>query len=605
MAEDFLNFSANEETPPISLSKETLDVQSIYQLFGVGSENRFVFTSSGAEAINQVLWSVFLKVSRETGKCHFITSHLEDAATLQMMNRLEELGCFVKIAPVNSQGEIDVQKLKELISPRTALISISIAQGMTGVIQPIEEIGAIAQEKKIPLHLDATHAAGKFYISFEELKATYLTFSGDKIHANLASGGLFAKKDAPLVPLILGETSLRAGKIDPISFNSLCQAAKEASLFLDTMSLEIARLRDFFEKEITRLIPSAQILCKEGLRLPNTTVISFPKAHQEALFSLLLFKKTKPLLGGNEMQHIYPLLTGMDISESLAECALHFSFDRTMTQEKILHAINVIKESFEFLANISINTPKTPLFIKAPIALNKKLKEKIHSLRFVGSFSENDAKMKGMRYVEGKENNVIFYLLVDETDGVIADVKFQAFGPLALIAAAEILSELVIRKNYVQASRITADLIESTAKTSQEETVFPSHFHGLLNQLLSAIDHATQSCSDISCNSQSYDMTPIEWDSSAHPDGIPGWDTFSLEQKKHLIEEVIHKDIRPYIELDSGGVTIHELKENNELFIAYAGSCTTCHSATGSTLSAIQQILRAKIHPAITVIPVF
>ena len=62
---------------------------------------------------------------------------------LQSLKRLEELGCFVKIAPLNEQGQIDVVKLKELISPRTALISISMAHALTGVIQPIEEIAAL------------------------------------------------------------------------------------------------------------------------------------------------------------------------------------------------------------------------------------------------------------------------------------------------------------------------------------------------------------------------------------------------------------------------------------------------------------------------------
>lgn len=320
----------------------------------------------------------------------------------------------------------------------------------------------------------------------------------------------------------------------------------------------------------------------------------------------MLSKKIKTLLGGNDSQHIYPLLTNAECSSSIAECALHFSFDRTITEEKIQYAITTLKEVIHFLRNISqnISSSNNQPFVKAPIPLNKKLKEKINHLRFVGSFSPSDATEKRMRYVEGREKNVILYWLVDETDGVIADVKFQAFGPLAFIAAAEILSELLIRKNYIQASKITADLIDQHARQNKEENAFPSSAYGLLNQLLSAIDHATQMCSDIACNSQDYDITPIEWEAGANPDGIPDWETFSLEKRKHLIEDVIQRDIRPYIELDSGGVTIRELKENNELYIAYDGSCTTCHSATGSTLSAIQQILKAKIHPSITVIPV-
>ncbi len=208
-----------------------------------------------------------------------------------------------------------------------------------------------------------------------------------------------------------------------------------------------------------------------------------------------------------------------------------------------------------------------------------------------------------MRLVIGREGTLSFYWLVDESDGVIADAKFQAYGPIGLIAAAEVASELVIRKNYDQISRLTADLIDQHVRDRKEKAAFPKECDVCLNQVLSAIDNGVQQCFDIPF-AASYDVTPIENDFGEIPGGIPGWEEFPHGQKSKIIEEVLDKEIRPYIELDAGGVKLIEFRESGEVLISYQGSCTTCHSSTGSTLSAIQKILRARIHPSLFVTPV-
>ncbi|MBX7066350.1 MAG: NifU family protein [Parachlamydiales bacterium] len=233
---------------------------------------------------------------------------------------------------------------------------------------------------------------------------------------------------------------------------------------------------------------------------------------------------------------------------------------------------------------------------------SKKLREKIDRLRFVGSFTQKLAEDKGMRCVIGKEGRLKFYWLVDESDGIIADAKFQVFGPVGLIAAAEIATELVLHKNYDQVSRLTADLIDQHVRDRKELPAFPKECDPYLNQVLSAIDNAVQQCLDIPF-AASYDTTPIESDFGEIPGGIPGWGEFPHGQKVKIVQEVIEKEISPYVELDAGGVKLIEVHESGEVVIAYEGSCTTCHSSTGSTLTAIQKILRARVHPSLFVTP--
>lgn len=578
--------------------------ERILDLFHATNDHKFVFTSSGAESTCQILWSVFLEISRKTGKTHFITSCIEDRACLQMMKRLEELGAFVKIAPVKENGEIDIAALSELISPRTALISISMAQGLTGVIQPVEEIQKIAQEKGVLLHLDASQAAGKYHFSFEELACDYLSFSGDLIHSKIATGGLIAKKQAPLVPFIVGGPDLRGGQLDSSLFLSLAAACSQAMHHLDSFSLEVARLKNYFEKKILEKVKNSEVLFQNSLTLPNTSVIYFPLCHQEALYYLLQRKNVFAQLGGVHTQQLYSLLLASSIKKEISACCLSFAINRYTTKQQIDVAINTLVSCIDYLQAMSPGY-SLPAHIQTypQEKPNKKIREKIQNPKFFGSFTPLQAQEKGMRLVIAEENGLKFYFLVDETDGVIADAKYQVFGPSTLIAIAEITCELAIRKNHIQASRISQDLIDQHVREDKQVQAFSIQANALLNQAISVLEAACEKCNDIECISNDFETTPILWDSTENPNGIEGWDEFSKEKKIFYIREVIDKEIRPYVELDAGGVEVVDLDDHNNLTIAYSGSCTTCYSATGSTLTAIQQILRQKIHPKITVIP--
>ena len=205
----------------------------------------------------------------------------------------------------------------------------------------------------------------------------------------------------------------------------------------------------------------------------------------------------------------------------------------------------------------------------------KKWKERLDRLFFIGYFKEQEAKEKGMRLV---------------------------FGPPAFILAAEIGCELLLRKNYDQASRISADLIDRQLQDKKENPSFSQEEGGYLNWVLSAISMASDQCRDIPLAVANYEVTPIAWDANT-TGGVSDWEGRSKEEKLAILNEVIDQEIRPYIELDAGGVTIEELSDNGEVHITYQGSCTSCHSATGSTLTAIQQILKSRVHPSLTVVP--
>lgn len=239
---------------------------------------------------------------------------------------------------------------------------------------------------------------------------------------------------------------------------------------------------------------------------------------------------------------------------------------------------------------------------------SKKMGAKIENPRAAGYFTPEDAERRGMRFVEGKEglaedgNEVHLYLLVDPSDGVIVDAKFQLFGQSALIAAAESACELLIGKNYDQARRMSAELIDRHLRDKPDEEAFPEETQGHLNLVVDAIEDAMEKCLDLPLPGHYVSPVPREIEGK-EGGGFPGWMELTQEKKLSVIEDILNEEIRPYIELDAGGIEVLDLIDGKELLISYQGSCTSCYSSIGATLTTIQQILHAKVHPELKVVP--
>ncbi len=240
---------------------------------------------------------------------------------------------------------------------------------------------------------------------------------------------------------------------------------------------------------------------------------------------------------------------------------------------------------------------------------SKKLISKIDNPRSAGTFQPKESEERGMRLAIGTEgsiedgNQIQLYWLVDKDDGIIVDARYQAYGQSALIGAAEVACELLIGKNYDQAKRVSCDLLDAHVREKNDTPAFPPEAYPHLNLVLGAIENAAEKCTDIPF-ADTYVASPIPANiGEGSEGGFPGWMELPIKQKLSVIEEVLNHDVRPYIALDAGGIEVLNLLNDKEVIIAYHGSCTSCYSSIGTTLSYIQQILRAKVHPHIVVIP--
>lgn len=335
--------------------------RAIYRLLGAKDQDTVVFTSSGAEAINQAIFSTYQEVSVPLGKNHFISTAIDEAPSMMSMHRLEAFGCSATQLKPNSQGVITPKSLVEAITPRTALFSIPWASGLTGVVQPILELAEICKLRGVRLLVDATHALGKIFFELGDLSIDFLAFNGEQVHAPKGTGGLYAREGIFLTPFIVGgmeQAGLRAGSINVPCLVGLGVAAKQALEARDYLCTEVARLRMHFENEVIRRISSAKILFGYEERVPHITAISFPGVLNESLLFSLNRRGVFASIGGGSQQQLTYFLHTCGVAPRLAESALSFSLSRETTEEQVERAAQALEVSYMKLRKISSDLVK-------------------------------------------------------------------------------------------------------------------------------------------------------------------------------------------------------------------------------------------------------
>jgi cysteine desulfurase len=321
-----------------------------------------VFTSGGTEADNL---GIFGLVQRGD---HVITSTIEHSAVMNTCKRLEQMGCEVTFVPVNGRGEIDPADVRNALRPNTRLISIMMANNETGVVQPVEEIGKIAQEADVFFHTDAVQAAGKVAIDVLKIGCDALSISGHKIHAPQGTGALYVKKGTLIQPQIYGgshERQRRAGTENLPGIVGLGKAAEISKHWLERGSpAEMAEMRDRLQDAVLNAMEGVGVNGQGALRVPNTTNLWFDHIEGEALVIALDLKGLAVSSGAAcssgaiEPSHV---LLAMGLPHQRARASIRVSLGKQTTQEDIDFAIKVIPETVGRLREISPAYQKQPV----------------------------------------------------------------------------------------------------------------------------------------------------------------------------------------------------------------------------------------------------
>ena len=295
-----------------------------------------VFTSGGTEGDNLAVFGIAAPGD------HVITSTIEHHAVLNACHQLEKMGCEVTYIPVNREGLVEPQAVADAIGPRTRLISLMMANNETGVLQPVAEIGKIAQERGILFHTDAVQAAGKVRINVNAIGCQLLSISGHKMHAPQGVGALYVRRGTLLKPLFYGgrhERSRRAGTENLAGIVGLGKAAEIAREWLASSGdADMASMRDRLEHTILERVERARVNSGAVARTPNTTNIIFDCIEGEAMVIALDLKGVSVSTGAAcssgaiEPSHV---LTAMGLSPEEARASIRFSLGKQTTKEEI------------------------------------------------------------------------------------------------------------------------------------------------------------------------------------------------------------------------------------------------------------------------------
>ena len=245
---------------------------------------RLFFTSGGTEANNTAIWSA---ITAFPEKKHIITSVVEHASILKPLEFLQQrFGYTIELLPVSGDGGLDLQQLAESIRPDTVLVTLMGANNESGVIWPLEAIGALCREKKVLFLCDAVQLVGKQPLDLETLQVDYLAVAAHKLHGPKGSGALYVKRTAPFAKLIMGasqEMDHRAGTENVAGIVGLGQACELAGKYLESGKSEVLNLRNRLQEHILQEIDGAIVNGANQPRLPNTLNVSFKNCASGAM----------------------------------------------------------------------------------------------------------------------------------------------------------------------------------------------------------------------------------------------------------------------------------------------------------------------------------
>jgi cysteine desulfurase len=325
--------------------------------------SEIVFTSGATESINLAIKGVWEMYLSSNEKNHIVTVSTEHKAVLDTCKALEKKGAQITYLPVNREGLINLEQLRESITPKTILVAVMYANNETGVIHPLKEIAQIVHEKKCLLFSDATQAVGKIPVDVQSAQIDLLCFSSHKIYGPKGVGALFVRRKNPrvnLIPQIHGgghERGLRSGTLNVPAIVGFGKASEIAEKEMNNDAHRISLLRDELEKNLLTLgnvFVNGVSKHTQVFRLPNVTNLCFKGIKADTLIAKI---PDIAVSTGSACTSAIPepshVLKAMGLSDEMAYSSIRFSLGKFTTKEEIKFASEKIKEKV-YLMNLTL-----------------------------------------------------------------------------------------------------------------------------------------------------------------------------------------------------------------------------------------------------------
>lgn len=309
------------------------------------SAQEIVFTSGATESNNLAIKGC-AHALRDRGD-HLITVATEHKSVLDSCKRLEREGCRVTRLGVDRQGFLDLDELRNAITERTVLVSVMAANNEIGVLQDLQSIGAIAQERNVLFHTDAAQAAGKIPLNVSTLGVDLLSLTGHKYYGPKGAGALYVRRKKPKLPLscqIDGgghENGLRSGTLNVPGIVGLGRAAELCAEEMPAESARLSALRDRLRAGLEGELTGVRVNGPSGdRRLPHNLHLSFEDVEGEALVMALgevaVSTGSACSSGSQSPSHV---LQAIGTTGDHAGASIRFGLGRTTTAADIDFAI--------------------------------------------------------------------------------------------------------------------------------------------------------------------------------------------------------------------------------------------------------------------------
>jgi cysteine desulfurase len=320
--------------------------EKVAKVLGAASRD-IIFTSGGTESDNLAIQGAAYALSGK-GR-HIITSAIEHHAVIHTCQFLETQGFKVTYLPVDPEGFVSPEGLKNAMTKETTLVSIMAANNEIGTIEPIKELAAIAKEGGALFHTDAVQAITKMPVDVEKLKVDLLSLSAHKFHGPKGVGALYLRKGVKLRPIVYGgghERGLRSSTENIPGIVGLGAAIELGMKEMDESVARMTKIRDRLIEGTLAAVPRSYLNGpKNANRLCNNAHFRFDFIEGEGMVLHLDMKGIAASTGSAcstkslEPSHV---LRGLGLRHEQCHGSLRLSLSKFSTMEEAEYFISTI-----------------------------------------------------------------------------------------------------------------------------------------------------------------------------------------------------------------------------------------------------------------------
>jgi len=319
-------------------------------------DNEIIFTSSGTESNNMAIKG--LAMAQQARGKHIVVSAIEHFSVLHSVKTLQKLGFEASEVPVDEYGRVNPDDVKQALREDTILVSVMLANGEVGTIQPVKEIAAIVKEAGIIFHTDAIAAAGNIPIDVVDLGVDAMSIAANQFYGPKGAAALYLKKGTRIIPLLDGgiqEGGKRAGTENVPAIVGMGKAAELTKADMDARGKQLSSIRDKLIKGITG-IEHVILSGHPTDRLPHHASFCVEFIEGESMLMLLSSKGVAASSGSactSKALKASHVLTAMGFPPEIAAGSLVFTIGVSATDADIDYVIDTLPPIVERLRQMS------------------------------------------------------------------------------------------------------------------------------------------------------------------------------------------------------------------------------------------------------------